>query len=224
MWESLVPLRGDAASAASTGLAVTAYFIGLTGPIGAGKSTVAAILAELGATVLDADEVTREVMRPGQPAFSAIHAAFGREILAEDGTIDRAKLAQRVFGDPVALQRLEAIVHPHVIARVLDVRAGMFDDSVLVVEAIKLLESPLADVCDEIWVTTAPEDVLLSRLSAKGMPAAEARLRLGAQMPVERMRRRATLVIRNAGDDAVLRRQVEEAWRRTNARRQRIRD
>ncbi len=203
---------------------MTAYLIGLTGRLGTGKSTVARLLVELGATAVDADDVTRDVMRPGQPAYSAVHAAFGaREILAEDGTIDRAKLAARVFGDPAALRRLEAILHPHVIARVLDIRAGMFDESVLVVEAIKLLESPLARACDEIWVTDAPEDVMLARLRARGLPDPEARLRLRQQLASEEMRRAATEVIENDGDLEALRRRVESAWRRSAERRARAR-
>ena len=199
---------------------MTAYLIGLTGQIGSGKSSVGEILAELGATVLDADDVTRDVMAPGQPAFSAIHGAFGgRDVLAEDGTIDRAKLAQKVFGDPKALRRLEQIVWPQVIARVLDVRAGMFDDSTLVVEAIKLLDSPIARVCDEIWVTIAPRDTLVERVVGRGMSAGEARLRLGAQAHEAELLRRATTVIDNAGDRDELRRGVEAAWRRSQERR-----
>jgi dephospho-CoA kinase len=197
---------------------VTAYVIGLTGQIGSGKSTVRRILKQLGATVLDADDVSRDVMKPGQPAFSAIHAEFGHEVLDEDGTIDRAKLGQKVFGDPRALRRLEQIVWPHVIARILDVRAGLFDDSTLVIEAIKLLEAPLRRVCDEIWVTVAPRETLIGRATARGMPAAEARMRLAAQLSEADFRRYATTVIDNAGDENDLRRQVEEAWRRSQER------
>jgi dephospho-CoA kinase len=194
---------------------MSAYLIGLTGQIGSGKTTVRRILEELGATVLDADEVTRDVMRPGQPAFAAVHGEFGREVLAEDGTIDRAKLGQLVFADPRALGRLEQIVWPHVIARVLDVRAGLFDDSVLVVEAIKLLEGPLRRVCDEIWVTVAPRESLVSRLGSRGMAPAEAGVRLAAQMSETEFRRHATTVIDNSAGENELRRQVEAAWRRT---------
>jgi dephospho-CoA kinase len=197
---------------------VTAYLIGLTGQIGSGKSTVAKVLADLGATVLDADEVSRDVMQPGQPAFSAIHAQFGREILAEDGTIDRAKLGHKVFGDPAALRRLEQIVWPQVIARILDVRAGLFDDSILVVEAIKLLEAPLRRICDEVWVTVAPSETLVSRVAGRGMPAAEARMRLASQLPETEFRRFATTVLDNSADQEQLRRQVEEAWRRSQER------
>lgn len=199
---------------------MTAYLIGLTGQLGSGKSSVADILRELGANVLDADQVTRDVMRPGQPAFSAIHAAFGgRDVLAEDGTIDRAKLADKVFGDPAALRRLEQIVWPQVIARVLDVRAGLFDDSTLVVEAIKLLESPLVKVCDELWVTVAPAPMLVARARERGLSEGEARLRLGAQAPESEYRRHATTVIDNSGDREKMRRQVEVAWRRSQERR-----
>lgn len=198
---------------------MTAYLLGLTGRIGSGKSTVGRMLERLGATVIDADELVHELMRPGQPAFARIHATFGREVLAPDGTIDRAKLAQQVFADPQALRRLEQILHPQVIARVLDVRAGMFNDSTLAVEAVKLLESPLAGVCQEIWVTVAPEDVLIARLGERGVSEGEARMRLAAQMPQERMREGATVVLENAGDLAALRRQVEDAWRRSLERR-----
>lgn len=197
---------------------MTAYVVGLTGQIGSGKSTVARLLKELGATVLDADDVTRDVMRPGQPAFSAVHAAFGREILDEDGGIDRAKLAEKVFGDPRSLRRLEQIVWPHVIARVLDVRAGMFDDSVLVVEAVKLLDTPLGRACDEVWVTIAPHDALVARVVARGLPEVEARMRLASQLSEADYTRNATVVLDNAGDEKELRRQVEEAWRRSEAR------
>ncbi len=203
---------------------MTAYLIGLTGRLGTGKSTVGSALADLGATVVDTDEVTRDIMRPGQPAFAAIHAAFGGgKILAPDGTIDRAKLAERVFGDPAVLRRLESIVHPHVIARVLDVRAGMFDDSTLVVEAIKLLESPLANACDEIWVTDAPEEAMLARLRDRGMSDAEARLRLRQQLPAERMRLRATEVLDNQGSVDALRAATREARRRSQDRLRRSR-
>lgn len=198
---------------------MTAYLIGLTGRIGTGKSTVGKMLADLGATVVDADDVTRDVMRPGQPAFSAIHGAFSGEILAPDGTIDRAKLAERVFGDPAALRRLESILHPHVVARVLDIRAGMFDDSTLVVEAIKLLESPLANACGEIWVTDAPEETMLARLRARGISEPETRLRLRQQLAADRMRARATEVVENEGDLDALRERVEVAWRRSSDRR-----
>lgn len=201
---------------------MTAYLIGLTGQIGSGKSTAREILGDLGARTLDADEVLHDVIRPGQPAFGAIHAAFGREILAPDGTIDRPKLAARVFGDPPALRRLEQITHPQVIARILDVRAGMFDDSTLVVEAIKLLESPLGGICQEVWVTVAPEAVLLERIRARGMSEGEARMRLASQMPQEEMRRRATVVLDNSGDVTSLRRQVEDAWQRSFERRRAV--
>ncbi len=199
---------------------MTAHLIGLTGQIGSGKSTVLEMLREKGATVLDADQVTHDVMLPGQPAFSRIHATFGgRAILADDGTIDRAKLGQKVFGDPRALRQLEQIVWPQVIARILDVRAGLFDESTLVVEAVKLLESPLATVCDEIWVTVAPPATLVARVAGRGMSEREARLRLSAQPSEAEYRRRATTVLVNSGDVNELRRQVEEAWRRSQQRR-----
>ena len=133
-------------------------------------------------------------------------------------TIDRAKLGQRVFGDPRALRRLEQIVWPNVIARILDVRAGLFDDSILAIEAIKLLEAPLRRICDEVWVTVAPRETLISRVASRGMTAAEARLRLSAQLSETEFRRFATTLIDNGSDEKNLRRQVEEAWRRSQDR------
>ena len=118
---------------------MTAFVIGLTGPMGSGKSTVAAMLRELGAKVLDADAIVHDEQLRGTVGYSAIVQTFGTKVLGEDREIDRSKLAAEVFGDPAKLRRLEQILHPRVIARVLEARSMLPDDGVLVVEAIKLL-------------------------------------------------------------------------------------
>lgn len=192
-----------------------AYVIGLTGNIGVGKSTVLAYLASLGARTVDADRLAHEVMRPGGPAYDAVVSAFGPGILAPDGRIDRAKVAAIVFADPQALARLEAILHPAVIARVEEIVAKAVEP-VIVVEAIKLLESGLAArLCDEVWVVVARPEVALARLAAqRGMSEAEARRRLANQMPEREKVAQATVVIDNSGPPEETQKQVEAAWQR----------
>ncbi|HUG29268.1 MAG TPA: dephospho-CoA kinase [Candidatus Limnocylindria bacterium] len=130
--------------------------IGLTGPIGCGKSTVAGWLADLGARVIDADQVARGVTPPGSPGLAAVVEAFGDGILRADGTLDRAALARIVFADPVALRRLEAIIHPAVRPPILEQIAGAEREGAVavVVEAIKLVDGGLAALCDEVWLIT----------------------------------------------------------------------
>jgi dephospho-CoA kinase len=193
---------------------VTAFVLGLTGPMGAGKSTVAAMLRELGAKVLDADAMIHDEQLRGTVGYSAIVQAFGTGVLGEDKEIDRAKLATEVFSDPAKLQRLERILHPRVIARVLEARAMVPDDAVLVVEAIKLLQGELRKACDRIWVVVAPHQALIDRLSRRGMGAREAELRLANQLNEEQFRAAADAVIVNDGDRERTRERVREAWDR----------
>jgi len=174
---------------------VSATVVGLTGPIGAGKSTVAAILRELGAKVLDADAIVRDEQSRGTVGYSAIVQTFGTKVLGEDKEIDRAKLAAEVFGDPAQLAKLERIMHPRVVARILEARKMLRAGEVLVIEAIKLLESGLRNVCDEIWVVIAPREVMLERLAARGMSRAEAELRLRNQYSEEEFRSAADVII-----------------------------
>ncbi len=191
---------------------MTAFVIGLTGPMGAGKSTVGAMLRELGAKVLDADAMVHDEQLRGTVGYSAIVQQFGTKILGEDKEIDRAKLAAEVFSDPTKLQRLERILHPRVISRVLQARQMLPDDAVLVVEAIKLLEGDLAKVCDRMWVVVAPRETMIDRLAARGMRPREAELRLAQQLSEERFRAAADTVIVNDGDRERTRERVREAW------------
>ena len=198
---------------------MTAFVLGLTGPMGAGKSTVAATLRELGAKVLDADAMVRDEQLRGTVGYSAIVQQFGTKVLGEDKEIDRAKLASEVFADPVKLRRLEQILHPRVIARVLEARAMLPDDAILAVEAIKLLEGDLRSACDAVWVVVAPRELMLERLAARGMPRAEAELRLANQMSEAQFRAAADAVIVNDGDRERTRERVREAWTGLRARR-----
>jgi len=181
--------------------------------MGAGKSTVGAMLRELGAKVLDADALVHDEQLRGTVGYSAIVQQFGTKILDEAKEIDRAKLAAEVFGDPMKLQRLERILHPRVIARVLEARAMLPDDAVLVVEAIKLLEGDLRKVCDRVWVVVAPRETMIERLAARGMRPREAELRLSNQLSEERFRAAADTVIVNDGDRERTRERVREAWK-----------
>jgi dephospho-CoA kinase len=193
---------------------VSSRVIGLTGPIGAGKSLVAVMLRELGAKVIDADAVVHDEQSRGTVGYSAIVQTFGTGVLGEDKEIDRKKLAEEVFADPKKLARLERIMHPRVIARILEARKMLRDGDVMVVEAIKLLESDLRNVCDEIWVVLASRALLIERLRARGLPQAEADMRLARQSSEEEFRVAADVVILNDGDRDATRTRVREAWDR----------
>jgi dephospho-CoA kinase len=193
---------------------VSATVIGLTGPIGAGKSTVAGMLRELGAKVLDADAIVHDEQSRGTTGYSAIIQTFGTKVLREDKEIDRAKLAAEVFGDPKKLAQLERILHPRVIARILEARKMLREGEVLVVEAIKLLESGLRNVCDEVWVVIAPREVMLERLAARGLSRAEAEMRLANQYTEEEFRAAADAVIENGADRDRTKERVRAEWSR----------
>ncbi len=177
--------------------------IGLTGPIGCGKSTVAGWLEELGGVVVDADRIAREVTAPGEPALDAVIEAFGEEFMAADGSLDRAALGRVVFSDPAALATLEAIVHPAVRPRIEEaVRAAADAGAPLVViEAIKLVEAGHAARCDEVWLVTCGADTQRERLVGRGTNEADAVTRIAAQGDIiERLRPAAGRVIDTSGD------------------------
>jgi len=192
------------------------YLIGITGNIAVGKSTVDAMLAAKGAAILDADVVTRELQRRGHPVWQAIVDRFGQEVLASDGELDRARLGQIVFSDPAALRNLELIVHPAVRQkerrRVLDAPAG----SVLVIDAVQLIESGMADSCNSVWAVVASAEQQLERLQRqRAMPSEIANQRITAQPEQDDKVRRADVVIRNHGTLEDTQRQVDDAWART---------
>ncbi|MGH7394024.1 MAG: dephospho-CoA kinase [Candidatus Methylomirabilales bacterium] len=186
--------------------------VGLTGGIATGKSTAARMLEERGAAVLDADALVRELQVPGTEVHRAILAAFGQEILAPDGTLDREKLGARVFADPAARRALEAIVHPAVTAeiarRVEALRRGG-RTRLCVLEAALLVEGGPRGIVDRVVVITAPEAEQVARLRVKaGLTEEEAWRRVRAQLPSAVKARHADYILVNDGDLARLARQV----------------
>jgi dephospho-CoA kinase len=189
--------------------------IGLTGPIGCGKTTVARWLAEQGAVVVDADDVARAVTAPDGPVHDAVLDHFGPTVRGPDGTLDRAALAARAFASPEALRELESIVHPAVRPRILAAieAARTSQAPAVVVEAIKLVEGGLGDLCDEVWLVTCDPELQPGRLAARGIDDDDAGRRLDAQRGlVDRLRPAATRVIDTSGDLAATRATVLEAW------------
>lgn len=197
--------------------------IGLTGPIGCGKSTVAAWLAELhGVVAIDADAVARDVLAPGTDAVEAVYRRFGPELRAADGSLDRGGLGRIVFADPVALRDLEAIVHPAVRPTILDTIAAaeMAGARAIVIEAIKLVEGGLATACDEVWLITCDPAVQAARLVERGTDPRDAAGRIAAQGDMaERVGPVATEVIDTSGTPAATRAEVERRFEAALSRR-----
>jgi dephospho-CoA kinase len=187
--------------------------IGLTGGIGAGKSTVARLLAEHGAIVVDADALAREVVAPGTPGLAEVERAFGRQVIREDGALNREALARIVFNDPDKRTILESITHPRIGERTKELFESAGPDDVVVHDVPLLVELGMAPLYDAVVVVEAPEDVRLDRLESRGLPAEQARDRIRSQADPEQRRAVATVVIDNAGDEAALRRRVDEVWR-----------
>ena len=188
------------------------YLIGLTGNIATGKSTVARMLEDLGATVIDADALVHELQRKGTPAYDAIVAAFGSGILDRAGEIDRKALGSIVFADPEKLRVLESIVHPAVLSESMR-RITEAPTRVVVYEAIKLIEAGRAEMCDALWVITARSEVQLQRLMRdRHMSETDARQRIEVQPPQSEKIKRATVVIDNSGSLEEARRQVTTAF------------
>jgi dephospho-CoA kinase len=188
------------------------YLIGLTGNIATGKSEVGRILADLGAKVIDADQVAHQVMKPQGPAFGAVVKAFGNGILDDHGAVDRAKLGRIVFRDPAALRRLEAAVHPATIAEV-GRHIGEASERVVVVEAIKLIEAGMHRLYDELWVVTSPRALQIERLMEnRNLSEEEAQVRVDAQPPQEEKIALADRVFVNDQDLSELEARVRAAW------------
>ena len=194
---------------------VHARRIGLTGPIGCGKSTVARWLAEWpGVTTIDADQLAREVLAPGTAELDAVLARFGAELGRPDGSLDRPALGRMVFGDDDALRDLEAIVHPAVRRRILAGLAAADEAGAeaVVIEAIKLVEGGLAALCDEVWLVTCDPVTQLERVVRRGSDPADARARIVAQGDLAaRVRPVASRIIDTSGDPATTREAVDAA-------------
>ncbi len=191
------------------------FRIGLTGPIGCGKSTVASWLGEWpDAVVIDADRVARDVLDRGEPALDAVTRRFGSDLLLDDGSLDRAALGRIVFADPAALRDLEAIVHPAVRPRILAAMA-IADEAgaeVIVIEAIKLVEGGLAELCDEVWLITCDAAAQRDRVVGRGGSEDEASQRIAAQRGLtERLRPAVTRTIDTSADPETTRALVDAA-------------
>ena len=190
------------------------YVIGLTGNIATGKSVVRKMLEHLGAYGIDADALAHRAIAKGAPGYQDVQNMFGKWVLDGAGQVDRSKLSRVVFADPEAMQRLEAIVHP-LVGQAIDILVRRSKHSVVVVEAIKLIESGLAEKCDALWVTYAPHELQLARLMQKRrMGEATARLRIDVQPLQERKTAAANVVIRNDGSFEDTWKQVNEAWQK----------
>lgn len=189
--------------------------VGLTGGIGAGKSTVAATLAELGAVVVDADRVAREVVEPGTEGLAAVVEAFGSDVLDADGALDRPALGRVVFDDDEKRARLNGILHPRIGARTAELVADAPDDAVVVHDIPLLVENGMGAAFSLVLVVDAPVDVRVTRLAdTRDMSAEDARARMAAQADDEARRAAADVWLDNAGPTGVVREQVETLWQR----------
>ena len=192
----------------------------MTGGIGAGKSTVARLLAERGAVVIDADDLARKAIEPGRPGFDAVVQAFGPEVVSKDGALDRHRLGTIVFDDQEARRKLEAIVHPEV-RRLFEEETGSHrgTDRVVVYSVPLLVENSLQEMFDVVVVVTADKETRLARvMAARQMPKGDIERRMDAQLSDAERERAADMIIRNDGSIEELDRQVADLWRMLTAR------
>jgi dephospho-CoA kinase len=182
------------------------YVIGLTGNIATGKSVVRKMLEHLGAYGMDADALSHRAIARGAPGYQATLDVFGKWLLKADGEIDRARLGKLVFGDAEAMARLEDIVHP-LVSQAIDIMVKRASQRVIVIEAIKLLESDLRNVCDSVWTVNVPEEVQIRRLmDRRGMSREDAAQRIHFQSAQQHKLSAAKVVIQNNGS-------FEETWK-----------
>lgn len=187
--------------------------VGLTGGIGAGKSEVSRLLVACGAVLIDADRIAREVVAPGTPGLAAVVDAFGADVLAADGSLDRPRLGSIVFADPDRLAVLNSIVHPLVGARSRELEQAAAEDAVVVHDVPLLTENGLAPLYDVVVVVDASTETQLDRLvRLRGMSEADARARMAAQATREKRREIADIVIDNDVPLEELQRRVREVW------------
>jgi dephospho-CoA kinase len=188
--------------------------VGLTGGIGAGKSTVADLFAARGAVVVDADQVARAVVEPGQPALAKLVERFGEGILDGDGRLDRAALAKVAFSDDESRRDLEAITHPAINEEFTRRVTEAPGDAIVVLDVPLLAESEQARKrpYQTVIVVEAPREVRLARLEARGVDRGDAEARMGAQAGDEERRKLATYVVDNGGDRVALERRIDEIW------------
>jgi dephospho-CoA kinase len=205
------------AGAANRAGTVPSMRVGLTGGVGSGKSTVGALLAEHGATVIDADRLAREVVEPGTPGYAAVVERFGPDVVA-DGRLNRPALAAIVFADDRARQDLNSIVHPLIRQRTDELGAEVPAGSVLVYDVPLLVESNLVGGYDLVVVVEAPEDLRIERLVQRGLSESDARARMAVQATDEQRRAVADEILRNDGTRAELAEQVDALWETLSGR------
>jgi len=187
--------------------------VGLTGGIGAGKSEVSRRLAGYGALVIDADQIAREVVEPGTPGLAQVVGLFGTGVLAPDGTLDRQRLGQIVFGDGELRAKLNAVIHPLVGARIRELEQGADADAILVEDIPLIAENDLADFYDLVVVVDVPRRLQEERLvHRRGMTPDQAAARMAAQASREQRLAIASIVVDNSGSLAELDREVGELW------------
>ena len=186
--------------------------IGLTGGIGSGKSTVAAMFAEHGALVIDADAIARDVVAPGEPALAELAERFGAQVIKADGSLDRGALAAIVFHDTAALSDLNAITHPRIAERTQRVIDAAPEDAVVVYDMPLLVENDLASGWDAVVVVVADHDVRVRRLIDRGLDVEDIEARMSRQASDDQRRAVADIVIDNSADVASLRAHVDAAW------------
>lgn len=187
--------------------------VGLTGGMGSGKSSVARMLAERGAIIIDADRIAREIVEPGQPALAELAEVFGGEVLNSDGTLNRAELAARAFVDEESTAKLNAITHPRIQERTRELFAAAPDDAMVVHDMPLLLETGGHEDCDLVMVVEAPLETRVTRLAeSRGVDEADARRRIAAQSTDEDRRKIANIVVDNSGTEEDLRRQIDRIW------------
>jgi len=189
--------------------------IGLTGGIASGKSAVARILSDLGAKIIDADKVGHKALRAHDDTKQKLVDTFGKDIIGQDGEIDRSKLAEIVFNKPESLEKLNRIMHP-VIRKMVEQEIKAMRDTaveVTVLEAALLIEAGWTDLVNETWVALAQEATVMARLcSQRGLTEKQAKIRINSQMPIDKRAEYADVVIENDSDLETLRNRVEKLW------------
>lgn len=192
--------------------------IGLTGGIASGKTTISNILKELGAIIIDADKIARKVVEKSSPALKDIEENFGRDVLFKDGRLDRKKLGNIVFNDTGSLKKLNEIIHPYIVEKIIDEinhYKETYNNRVIILDAALLIELNLMDLVEEVWLIVVPEEMQLGRLVERdNISANQAQKRIDAQIPLEDKKKYADLIIDNSKDLTYLQAQIEENWER----------
>jgi dephospho-CoA kinase len=192
-------------------------YLGLSGGIGSGKSTVSKILSDLGAVVIDADVIAKEVLLPGTSGFESAVSTFGSTILDNEGTIDRKRLAKLVFENPKELAKLEAIVHPAVVARVAEIRNSLPESAVVVYDTPLMFEKQLQGQFEKVLMVVSDKELRRTRLLERGLELGDIEARMANQATDEQRVAIADFVIENNGSLEQLREQVAKVWHHISA-------